>query len=77
MVVPQVAHGQPQVLLGDSAENLGRGPLVFGLLGAKMNPPAPHPIVGTTQGEPNGDTLSFESNGGEIVNDGFAYCRCC
>lgn len=77
MVVPQVAHGQPQVLLGDGAEDLGRGALVFGLLGAKMNPPAPHPVVGTTQGEPNGDTLSFESNGGKIVNDGFAYYQCC
>jgi hypothetical protein len=75
MVVPQVAHGKPQVLLGDGTEDFGRGALVLGLLGAKMDPPAPHPIVGTTQGEPNGDTLSFESNGGEIMNDGFTYCR--
>lgn len=76
VVVTQVANGEPQVLLGDRAEDLGRGALVLGLLGAEMDPAAPHPIVGTPQGEPNSDTLSFEFDGGKIVNDGFAYCRC-
>jgi hypothetical protein len=75
MVVPEVPHGQPQVLLGNRAEDLGRGALVLGLLGAEMDPPAPYPILGAPQGEANGDTLSFESNGGKIVNDCFAYCR--
>ena len=73
MVVPQVAHGEPQVLFGVGAEDFGRRALVLGLLGAEMNPAAPHPILGAPQGEPNGDTLSIKANGGEIVNDCFGY----
>lgn len=76
MMVPQIAHREPEILLGVGAENLGRGALVLGLLGAEMNSPAPHPILGAPDREPNGDTLSFESNGEEIVNDCFAYYRC-
>lgn len=76
-MVTQVAHGEPQILLGNRAENLSRGAFVLGLLGSEMDPAAPHPIVGAPQGEPNGDTLSFESNGGEIVNRCFAYRGCC
>jgi len=77
MVVPQVAHGEPQLLLGVGAEDLGGGTLVLGLLGAKVNPAAPHPILGAPNGEPNGDTLAFKANGGKIVNDCFSYCGGC
>jgi hypothetical protein len=76
MVVPQVADREPQVLLGIGAKDLGRGALVLRLFSAEMNPATPHAILGAPQCEPNGDTLTFESNGGEIVDDCFAYYRC-
>jgi hypothetical protein len=49
---------------------------VLRLFSAEMNPATPHAILGAPQCEPNGDTLTFESNGGEIVDDCFAYYRC-
>ena len=70
-MISQVADGEPQVLLRSRAEDLGRGPLVLGLLGPEQNAPPPRSVFGVPQGEPNKDTLSFESNGGEIVNDCF------
>ena len=83
MVVSQIADGEPQVLLGSRAEDLRRGALVLGLFGPEQNTPPPRPVFGMPQGEPNEDTLSFESNGGEIVNDCFVWrlsrltCRLC
>jgi hypothetical protein len=73
MVVPQVAHGEPQVLFGIGAEDLGRRALVLGLFSAEMNPAAPHSILCAPQGEPNGDTLTIKANWGKIVNDCFGY----
>ncbi|HEY7685314.1 MAG TPA: hypothetical protein VH833_04320 [Gemmatimonadales bacterium] len=73
VMVPQVPDRQPQVLFRDGAEDLGRGPLVFGLLRPKQNPAAPYPILGASYREANDDTLSFKSYGGKVVDDGFAY----
>ena len=73
VMVPQVPDRQPQVLFRDGAEDLGRGPLVFGLLRPKQDPAAPHTILGASDREANDDTLSFKSYGGKIVDDGFAY----
>ena len=70
-MIPQVADGEPQVLLRCRAEDLRRGPLVLGLLGPEQNAPPPRSVLGMPQGEPNKDTLSFESYGGEIVDDCF------
>ena len=75
MVVTQVADGEPQVLLGSSAEDLRSGAFVFGLFGPEQNPPPPGPIFGVPQSEPNEDTLPFETYGGEIVNDCFVWRR--
>ena len=75
MVIPQIADGEPQVLLGGRAEDLRRGTLVLGLFGPEQDAPPPGPIFGMPQGEPNEDTLAFESNSGEIVNDCFVWRR--
>ena len=71
MVIPQIADREPQVLLGCGAEDLRGGALVLGLFGPEQDTPPPGPVFGMPQGEPDEDTLSFESNGGEIVNDSF------
>ncbi len=73
VMVPQVPDRQPQVLFRDGAEDLGRGPFVFGLFRPKQDPAAPHTILGASYREANDDTLSFKSYGGKIVDDGFAY----
>jgi len=73
VMVAQVPDRQPEVLLRDRTEDLGRGPLVFGLLRPKQDPAAPHTILGASDREANDDTLSFKSYGGKIVDDGFAY----
>lgn len=73
MVIPQVADGQPQVLLGRRAEDLRSGTLMLGLFGPEQDAPPPRPVLGMPQREADKDTLSFESNGGEIVNDCFVW----
>jgi hypothetical protein len=73
VMVPQVPDRQPQVLFRDRAKDLGRGPLVFGLLRPEQDPAAPHTVLGASDREANDDTLSFKSYGGKIVDDGFAY----
>jgi hypothetical protein len=75
VVVPQIADGKPQVLFGSRAEDLRGGPLVLGLFGPEQDAAPPGPVFGVPQGEPDEDTLSFESNGREIVNDCFVWCR--
>lgn len=83
MVVSQIADREPQVLLGIRAEDLRGRALVLGLFGPEQDPSPPGPVFGVPQGEPDEDTLSFESNGGEIVNDCFVgrlnrlTCRLC
>lgn len=74
MVVSQVPNGEPQILLGGGAEDLGGGALMLGLFRPKQDAPAPRAVLGVSQGEPNEDTLSFKSYGGEIVNDCFVWC---
>ena len=69
VMVAQVPDRQPEVLLRDRTEDLGRSPLVFGVLGAKQDPAAPHTVLGASHREANDDTLSFKTNGGKIVDD--------
>ena len=69
MMVPQVPDRQPEVLLRDGAEDFGRGPLVFGVLSAEQDPAAPDTVLGASHREANDDTLSFKTDGGEIVDD--------
>jgi hypothetical protein len=69
VMVPQVPDRQPEVLLRDGAEDLGRGPLVFGVLGAEQDPAAPDTVLGASYREANDDTLSFKPYGGKIVDD--------
>jgi hypothetical protein len=77
MVVPQVAHRQPEVLLGEGAEDLRRGPLMLGVFQPEQDATAPSPILRMTEHEAYGDTLAFEPNGGEIVDDCFVKRRDC
>lgn len=74
-MIAEIADRQPQVLLRRRAENLGRSALVLGILRPKQNPSAPDTIIGAPDRQTNGDTLSFESYGGKIVNDCFARGR--
>ena len=83
MVIPQITHREPEVLLGVCAEDLRGSALVLGFFCPEQDAPPPGPVFGVPQGEPDEDTLSFESNGGEIVNDCFVWgrnrltCRLC
>ena len=77
MVVAEVADGEPEVLLGQGAEDLRRGPLVLGVFEAEQDAAAPRPVLGMTQHETDGDTLAFKANRGEIVNDSFVESRYC
>jgi len=73
MVVSQIADGEPQVLLRCRAKDLRRSALMLGLFGPEEDAPPPSPIFGMPQSEPDEDTLAFESNSGEIVNDCFVW----
>ena len=83
MMVAQVPHRLPKVLFRKRAKNLGGRPFVLRLLGAEQDPPTPDAVLGPPHGEANGDSLSIETYGGEVVNDGFARsgtaesCRLC
>jgi hypothetical protein len=77
MVLPQIPNREPEVGLGNRAEDFGRGALGFRVFGAEQDPAAPHPIVGPPHLEAHGDTLPFEPYGGKIVNDCFSYRRNC
>jgi len=73
-MIPQVAHRLPQVRLRRGAEDLGGGALGFGVGSAEQHPPAPDPVLGPAYLEANGDELSVESDGGEVVDDRFGRC---
>lgn len=77
MVVSQIAHGEPEVLLGERAEDLRRGPLMLGVFQPEQDATAPGPVLRMTEYETNGDTLTFKTDGGEIVNDCFVRRRDC
>jgi hypothetical protein len=77
MVIAQVANGEPDVLLRKGTEDLGRGPLVLGVLQTEKNPAAPRSVLGVTKQETDGDTLAFKADRGEIVNDCFVKRRDC
>src|SRR2546426_4549851 len=76
MMIPQVAHRLPQVRLRRGAEDLRRGALRLGVRRAEQHPPAPDPVLGPAYLEANGDELSVESDGGEVVDDRFGRIRC-
>src|SRR5882762_387191 len=76
MVVTQVAHRLPQVRLRGGAEDLRGGALRLGVRRAEQHPPAPDRVLGPAYLEANGDELSVESDGGEVVDDRFGRIRC-
>src|SRR6266699_6932256 len=75
-MIPQVAYRLPQVRLRRGAEDLGRGALRLGVRRAEQYPPAPDPVFRPAYLEANGDELSVESNGGEVVDDRFGRIGC-
>jgi len=77
MVVAEVAHGEPEVLLGKGAEDLRRRPLVLGVFETEQNTAAPRAILGVTEQEADGDTLAFKADWGEIVDGCFMKRRNC
>ena len=50
---------------------------MFGVFQPEQDATAPGAILGMTEHEANGDTLTFKANGGEIVNDCFVERRDC
>src|SRR6266550_1598253 len=75
-MIPQVAYRLPQVRFRRGAEDLGRGALRLGVRRAEQHPPAPDPVFRPAYLEANGDELSVESNGGEVVDDRFGRIGC-
>lgn len=75
MVVSQIAHGEPEILLREGAEDLRRGALVLGVFEAEQDAAAPRPILRVAEHETYGDTLAFKADGGEIVDDCFLKRR--
>src|SRR2546422_10143312 len=75
MMIPQVAHRLPRVRLRRGAEDLRRGALRLGVRRAEQPPPAPDAVLGPAYLETNGDELSVESDGGELVDDRFGRIR--
>src|SRR2546430_14834976 len=75
-MIPQVAYRLPQVRLRRGAEDLGRGALRLGVRRAEQHPSAPDPVLRPAYLEANGDELSVESNGGEVVDDRFGRIGC-
>src|SRR5205807_1440646 len=76
VVVAQVAHRLPQVRLRRGAEDLGRRALRLGVGSPEQDPAPPHAVLAAADLETNGDELSVEANGGEIVDDRVARVRC-
>src|SRR4029077_13526517 len=62
--------------LRGGAEDLGRRPLRLGVRRPEQHPAAPHGVVAAANLETNGDELSVEANGGEVVDDRVARVRC-
>lgn len=76
-MIPEVANGEPEVLLGERTEDLRRGPLMFGVFQPEQDATAPGTVLCMPEHEAYGDTLAFEPNGGEIVNNCFVKRRDC
>lgn len=76
-MIPKIADGEPEVLLGERAEDLRGGPLVFGVFQTEKNATPPGPVLRMAEQEPNGDTLAFKAYGGKIVDDCFVKRRDC
>ena len=71
MVVAQIADGEPEVLFGRGAEDLGRDPLAFTALVEEMQPGAPDAVFGPAHREADADKDAFEAYRGQIVKLGF------
>src|ERR1051325_8397342 len=76
VMVAQVADGLPQIRLRRGAEDLGRRALRLGVRRPEQDPAPPHAVVAAAYLETNGDELSVEANGGEVVDDRVARVRC-
>src|SRR5205814_6764318 len=76
VMVAQVAYRLPQVRLRRGAEDLGRRPLSLGVRRPEQDPAPPHTVLAAAYLEANGDELSVEANGGEVVDDSVARVRC-
>ena len=55
MVLPQVAHGLPQVLLAGGAEDLRRHPLGVAAALDEVQAAAPDAVLAAPDGEPHGE----------------------
>src|SRR6267143_2531709 len=75
-MITQVAHRLPQVRLRGGAEDLRGGALRLGVRRAEQHPPAPDRVLGAAYLEANGDELSVESDGREVVDDRFVRIGC-
>src|SRR5258708_37534131 len=73
MMVAQIAHRLPQILLALGAEDLGGGALVLGIGSPEENPAPPTGVVGSAHGQADGDIFSFEFDGGGVVEDLFPF----
>lgn len=76
-MIPKIADGEPEVLLGERAEDFRGGPLVLGVFQTEKNATPPSPVLRMAEQEPNGDTLAFKAYGGKIVDDCFVKRRDC
>src|SRR5438552_4732395 len=76
VMVAQVADGLPQIRLRRGAEDLGRRALRLGVRRPEQDPAPPHSVLAAAYLEANGDELSVEANGGEVVDDRVARVRC-
>lgn len=77
VMIPKIADGEPEVLLGERAEDFRSGPLVLGVFQTEKNATPPSPVLRMAEQEPNGDTLAFKAYGGKIMDDCFVKRRDC
>jgi hypothetical protein len=69
-MIGEPADRLPQLVLGSSAEDLGR--LTLAAAGVvEEEPSAPRPVVRAANTELERDDLIGETEGGKLVNDGF------
>src|SRR6185503_434089 len=69
VVIAQIPHRLPQVLLRGGAENLCTGSLCLGPFRAEQDATAPHAILGAAKGESDVYGLSVEADGRQVVDD--------
>src|SRR5438445_4595703 len=75
VMVAQVPYPLPQVRLRRGAEDLGRRPLRLGVRRPEQDPTPPHAVLAAAHLEANGDALSVEANGEEVLADHVTLVR--